>query len=82
MKHCARRTPPTEKSQPWPPDINHSPRGGDSPVKALPLEGNPPEYVHADTLAGIRAKLSGDPQQFVALDFEDRRSRAMFCAVA
>jgi hypothetical protein len=51
-------------------------------VEALPLLGNPPEYVHANTLAGIRAEPSGDPQQFVAFHFKDRWSRAVFCAVA
>jgi hypothetical protein len=50
-------------------------------VKALPLKGNPLKYIHADTLAGIRAELSGDPQEFVAFHSKDRRSRAAFCAV-
>jgi hypothetical protein len=51
-------------------------------VKALPLIRNSLKYVHADTLAGIRAELSGDPQEFVAFHSEDRWSRAVFCAVA
>jgi hypothetical protein len=51
-------------------------------VKALPLTGNPLKYVHADTLASIRAELSRDPQEFVAFHSKDRWSRAVFCAVA
>jgi hypothetical protein len=51
-------------------------------VKALPLTRNPPKYIHADTLTGIRAELFGDPQEFVAFHFKNRRSRAVSCTVA
>ena len=51
-------------------------------MKALPLTGNTLKYVHADTLVGIRAELSGEPQQFVAFYLKRRWSRAVFFAVA
>jgi hypothetical protein len=58
------------------------PRGGDRPVEAFPLTGNPPKYIHADTLVGIRAELFGDPQEFVAFHSKNCRSRALSCTVA
>jgi hypothetical protein len=74
--------PPTKKSQPWSPDIDHSPHRRDRPILVLPLMGNPQKLVHADALMGKRIEMPRYPQELVVLEFKDCRTRAVFGTVA
>jgi hypothetical protein len=74
-------TPPTEKPQPWAPNIDDSPRSGCRPIEVLPLLRNQQQLLQADATVGLRAETSRNPQEFIALDRECCRPGSMRGAV-